>query len=143
VLSGRQLLQVEPINLRRVSDRSFKTPTEYVLKPGMTIFGASGRSEGRQGSPALITEDRVGWLASDDVMRLRPLPGVKPAGLWLAVATPQAQVQIKALSFGSVVDHMIASGDNQALEQAIRTCLAQPVSLATRQRAIELLVRGY
>jgi hypothetical protein len=42
-------------------------------------------------------------------MRLRPLPGVKPAGLWLAVATPQAQVQIKALSFGSVVDHMIAS----------------------------------
>jgi hypothetical protein len=109
VLSGRQLLQVEPINLRRVSDRSFRTPTEYVLKPGMTIFGASGRSEGRQGSPALITEDRVGWLASDDVMRLRPLPGVKPAGLWLAVATPQAQVQIKALSFGSVVDHMIAS----------------------------------
>lgn len=34
------------------------------------------------------------------------------------------------------------AGDNdQALEQAIRTCLAQPVSLATRHRAIELLAR--
>lgn len=29
----------------------------------------------------------------------------------------------------------------QALEQAIRTCLAQPASLATRYRAIELLAR--
>jgi hypothetical protein len=109
VLSGRQLLQVEPINLRRVSDRSFKSPAEYVLEPGMTIFGASGRSEGRQGVPALITEDRAGWLASDDVMRLRPRQGVNPVELWLAVATPQAQLQLKALSFGSVVDHMIAN----------------------------------
>jgi hypothetical protein len=34
------------------------------------------------------------------------------------------------------------AGDNdQALEQAIRTCLAQPASLATRHRAIELLAR--
>jgi hypothetical protein len=74
-----------------------------------TIFGASGRSEGRQGAPALITEDRAGWLASDDVMRLRPRQGMNPAELWLAVATPQAQLQLKALSFGSVVDHMIAN----------------------------------
>ena len=35
----------------------------------------------------------------------------------------------------------LAGGDNQALEQAIRTCLAQPTSLATRHRAIELLAR--
>jgi hypothetical protein len=35
----------------------------------------------------------------------------------------------------------LADGDNQALEQAIRTCLAQPSSLATRHRAIELLAR--
>ena len=31
---------------------------------------------------------------------------------------------------------------NVALEQAIRTCLAQPASLATRHRAIELLARA-
>jgi hypothetical protein len=35
----------------------------------------------------------------------------------------------------------LASDDNQALEQAIRTCLAQPASLVTRHRAIELLAR--
>jgi hypothetical protein len=106
ILSGRQLLQVHPVNLRRVSDRSFKVPADYELAPGMTIFGAAGRAEGRQGAPALVTEDRAGWLASNDVMRLRPRAGVDPVALWLAVATPHAQAQIKALSFGSVVDHM-------------------------------------
>jgi hypothetical protein len=35
----------------------------------------------------------------------------------------------------------LADGDHDALEQAIRTCLAQPASLATRHRAIELLAR--
>jgi len=35
----------------------------------------------------------------------------------------------------------LAAGDDQALEQAIRACLAQPASLATRHRAIELLAR--
>jgi hypothetical protein len=35
----------------------------------------------------------------------------------------------------------LARSDDQALEQAIRTCLAQPANLATRHRAIELLAR--
>jgi hypothetical protein len=35
----------------------------------------------------------------------------------------------------------LAAGDEQVLEQAIRTCLAQPASLAIRHRAIELLAR--
>jgi Nuclease-related domain len=35
----------------------------------------------------------------------------------------------------------LARGDDPTLEQAIRTCLAQPASLATRHRAIELLAR--
>jgi hypothetical protein len=35
----------------------------------------------------------------------------------------------------------LAGDNNQALEQAIRTCLAQHASLATRHRAIELLAR--
>jgi hypothetical protein len=34
-----------------------------------------------------------------------------------------------------------AQGDGPALERAIKTTLAQPVSLATRHRAIELLAR--
>jgi hypothetical protein len=35
----------------------------------------------------------------------------------------------------------LADGDDHALEQAIPACLAQPASLATRHRAIELLAR--
>jgi hypothetical protein len=35
----------------------------------------------------------------------------------------------------------LAADENQALEQAIRTCLAQPASLAARHRAIELIAR--
>jgi hypothetical protein len=35
----------------------------------------------------------------------------------------------------------LAASDDQALEQAIRTCLAEPASLAIRHRAIELLAR--
>ena len=35
----------------------------------------------------------------------------------------------------------LACDDDQALERAIRSCLAQPASLATRHRAIELLAR--
>jgi hypothetical protein len=34
-----------------------------------------------------------------------------------------------------------AGDNNQVLEQAIRVCLAQPASLATRHHAIELLAR--
>jgi hypothetical protein len=35
----------------------------------------------------------------------------------------------------------LADGDSEALERAIRVCLAEPASLATRHRAIELLAR--
>lgn len=106
IVSGRQLLQPEPINLRRVSDRSFRDPDSYLIRAGMVIFGADGRAEGRQGSPALVTPDRDCWLASNHVMRLIPHQGVRPGALWLGVASKQGQVQIKALSFGSVVDQV-------------------------------------
>jgi hypothetical protein len=57
---------------------------------------------------------------------------------------------MQAMAFTSNASHdaaamtklrRLADGDNQALEQAIRTCLAQRASLATRHRAIELLAR--
>jgi len=35
----------------------------------------------------------------------------------------------------------LAGDDRKALERAIRSCLAQPASLATRHRAVELLAR--
>ncbi len=70
------------------------------------IFGAAGRSGGRIGQPALICGDRDGRLASNDVMRLFPHDDTHPGALWLSIAVPQTQVQIKSLSYGSVIDHM-------------------------------------
>jgi hypothetical protein len=106
IVSGRQLLQADTVNLRYVSDRSFRDPAEYELQEGATIFGAVGRSEGRVGQPALIAADRARWLASNDVMRLFPHDAVRPGALWAAVASAECQSQIKSLSFGSVIDHM-------------------------------------
>jgi hypothetical protein len=36
----------------------------------------------------------------------------------------------------------LADGDDQALDQAITACMAQPASLSARRRAIELLARA-
>jgi hypothetical protein len=106
ILSGRQLLQADPVNLRYVADRSFRDPAAYEVHTDTVIFGAVGRADGRVGQAALICGDRDGWLASNDVMRLVPHPGIHPGALWLAIAAPESQIQIKSLSFGSVIDHM-------------------------------------
>jgi len=106
ILSGRQLLQADPVNLRYVADRSFRDPDAYTVREGAVIFGAAGRSGGRIGQPALVRADRDGWLASNDVMRLFPHDTTHSGALWLAIALPQTQVQIKGLSYGSVIDHM-------------------------------------
>lgn len=94
------------MNLRHVADRSFRDPAAYEVHTDTVIFGAVGRAAGRVGQAALICADRDGWLASNDVMRLVPHAGVHPGALWLAIAAPESQVQIKSLSFGSVIDHM-------------------------------------
>ena len=52
----------------------------------------------------MVPSDRDGWLASGHVGRLVPRDGTDPGWLWLAARTWQAQVQIKALASGSVVD---------------------------------------
>ncbi|GEL48052.1 hypothetical protein CHO01_31680 [Cellulomonas hominis] len=108
VLSGGQILQAEPVNLRHVSDRSFADPSRYVVTEGMTIMAADGRAQGGQGSAALVTAERDGWLASEHVMRFVPRPGVKPGLVWLSLAAQQTKLQVNALSFGSVIDELNA-----------------------------------
>ena len=105
ILSGRQLLQFAPVNLRHASDRSFDAPDDYVVRKGMTVMGGVGRSEGRLGAAALVTSDRDGWLASNDVMRIRPKHARDAGALYLSLASQVAQVQIKAMAYGSVIDH--------------------------------------
>lgn len=105
IMSGRQLLQIDPIALRHISARSFASIDEMALGEGTVAFGAVGRWEGRLGQPVLVTRDRGDWLASNDVMRLRARSGVIPGSLWLAVCAETTQVQIAAMPYGSVIDH--------------------------------------
>jgi hypothetical protein len=107
ILSGRQLLQAAPVNLRHIADRSFKSVESMELQEGTVAFGAVGRWEGRLGQPVVVTADRVGWLASNDVMRLRVKEGsgVTAGWLWLALNCEPVQAQVAALPYGSVIDH--------------------------------------
>jgi hypothetical protein len=52
----------------------------------------------------MITSDRDGWLASGHVGRLISKTGVDAGWLYLAVRSWAAQIQLKSLASGSVVD---------------------------------------
>jgi hypothetical protein len=103
IVSGRQLLQTKPVNLRYIAARSFDFSV-YSMEEGMVAFGAEGRAEERISLPALITPDRSDWLANNHVMRVRPKAGINPGWLYLSFAAWQVQAQVKACSCGSVVD---------------------------------------
>jgi hypothetical protein len=103
IVSGRQLLQAKPVNLRYIASRSFDY-ADYELHENMLAFGAEGRAEDRIAMPTMIGKDRAGWLANNHVMRVIPRDGVQPGWLFLAFAAWQTQVQVKAYSCGSVVD---------------------------------------
>jgi hypothetical protein len=104
ILSGRQLLQIRPVNLRYISDRSFSNPEAFVIKTGWTLFTCDGRSEEALGSPAYVMRHWDGWMASNHVMRAVPVGDMHPGFLYLAMRSPYVQAQLKARATGSVVD---------------------------------------
>ncbi|MBY4040281.1 hypothetical protein HQO38_20475 [Rhodococcus fascians] len=103
ILSGRQLLQINPVNLQYIAAHALDVD-EFALGVGTLVFGARGRAEERIALPALITEERASWLASHNVMRVRPHSTVNPGWLYLCFATEHVQIQVKASAFGSVID---------------------------------------
>lgn len=104
ILSGSQILQLRPINLRHMAPQAFKSIGDYELHPGWTVYQADGRSEEGLGIPVMVTPDRDGWLASGHVGRLIPGRTTDPGWLFLAARTEHVQIQIKARASGSVVD---------------------------------------
>lgn len=104
ILSGTQLLQVYPINLRYISPSALSEPSEYALKAGWLAYQADGRAEETLGLPVMITSDRDGWLASGHVGRLVAKAQINPGWLYLATRSLFAQLQIKSRASGSVVD---------------------------------------
>jgi hypothetical protein len=88
VLSGRQMMQLRPVNLRQISDRSFKNPGDFVLKTGTTIFTCDGRAEEGLGEPAYVLPNWEGWMASEHVMRLVAEDGIGHGYLYLSIVSP-------------------------------------------------------
>ncbi|OZG26372.1 hypothetical protein BH683_023650 [Williamsia sp. 1138] len=103
ILSGRQLLQLKPVNLQYIATSVLDT-AEYELGVGTLVFGARGRAEERVSLPALIVEDRADWLASHNVMRVHPREGISAGWLYLCFAIEHVQLQVRGSAFGSVVD---------------------------------------
>lgn len=109
ILSGTQLLQARPINLRYIAPRSFKNPAAYQLRKGWFVYQAEGRAEETLGLPVMVTSDRDGWLASNHVGRIIKKRGVDLGWLYLALRSQTTQLQIKSLASGSVVDSTFPS----------------------------------
>lgn len=146
LLSGGQLLQFNPINLRFMAPSVFKKVKEYQMPTGTIAYPADGRAEEELGTPIVITSDRNNWLASGHVGRIWVKEGVSYGALFLALATKHLQIQIKACSSGSVVDSTFESDmlniivpplesiDGTAVEEAWE-------QIATARHKIDLAVR--
>lgn len=103
-LSGSQMLQYQPINQQYLAARAVDDVERHRVHAGWVVYMADGRAEKGLGVPALVTSDRDGWIASEHVGRIVPHDPRSSGWLWLACRTRHAQIQIKALSIGSVVD---------------------------------------
>jgi hypothetical protein len=104
LLSGAQLLQATPINLRYLAPGALGDATRYELHTGWVAYQADGRSEEALGRPVMVTKDRQGWLASGHIGRLVPRNPKDAGWLYMAAKTWHVQRQIKARASGSVVD---------------------------------------
>ncbi|HEY1607338.1 MAG TPA: hypothetical protein VGF77_17245 [Allosphingosinicella sp.] len=114
ILSGGQLLQIRPLNPRYMASHALKDIQRYRLSRGWIAYQADGRSEEALGEPVMITSNRGGWLASGHVGRLVANDASDAGRLYLAFQSPQAQLQLKALASGSVVDATFP-GDAEAI----------------------------
>lgn len=103
-MSGTQILQLVLAKRQFMAERAFRDIALYELRRGSTVFMADGRAEKDLGVVAMIPPDRDGWLASGHVGRLMPHADTDPGWLWIAARTWHAQLQIKSLASGSVVD---------------------------------------
>jgi hypothetical protein len=108
ILSGGQLLQIRPLNLRYIAARALTDVDRYRLQSGWIAYQADGRSEEALGEPVMITKDRENWLASGHVGRIVANRSADAGRLYLAFQSPHAQVQLKAFASGSVVDATFA-----------------------------------
>lgn len=104
LLSGRQILQADPVALKYLSPHTTHAAQDFALSSGDIIFQADGRAEESLGYPVVVTADREGWLGSGHVGRVAPEDPADAGWLWATLASDIVRAQVTALSTGSVVD---------------------------------------
>lgn len=129
IVSGAQLLQSQPVHVQHISPESFDDVSAFELRPGWIAYPSDGRAEESLGTPVVITHDKSGWLASNMIARVIPNEDVDVGWLFLAMRSQHAQVQFKATSSGSVVDHTYPDDMNEVLLPQVK-CNGQAVMRA-------------
>jgi hypothetical protein len=129
-LTGNQVAQSTVIAPKYMADRVFADPDKYRLTAGDVVFPADGRVNEGLGIPTIVTPDRHGWLASEHVLRLAPLPGIHAGWLYLAMTLPHVYQQIQALARGSVVDTLYAEDVAGVLVPPTDSLIGQAAGLA-------------
>ena len=61
ILSGRHLVQLRQVNLQFISNRSFRSPKDFILRHGWCVFTCDGRAEEQLGGPAYVHRGWDGW----------------------------------------------------------------------------------
>lgn len=130
MVSGAQLLQAQPVNLQLILPQSFDDPAEFELQAGWIAYPADGGAEEGLGAPSFITSDRAGWYASNMVGRVVPKNPADAGRLYLGLKSSHAQLQFKAASSGSVVDHTYPPD--------MAAVVIPPAGLVDRPRVVEL-----
>ncbi|RKM61537.1 hypothetical protein D6856_04865 [Butyrivibrio sp. XB500-5] len=104
LVSGRQLLQHEVVNMKYLPKTSHDKYSEFRLSENWIAYPADGRVEGRLGTPTFIAKKRSDWFASGHIGRIVANEEVNPGYLYLAMLHPVVQAEVYSLACGSVVD---------------------------------------
>jgi len=104
ILSGVQLRQIKPYDLKYISGRSFykrekSIIDKYKIKGGWILTTERGTT----GVSALVTKYWDGWLASHNILRVVPL-NIDAGYLLAYLTTEYAQYQLKSKELGAVVE---------------------------------------
>jgi hypothetical protein len=103
------ITEVNPRPARRIADIDFGDPFRGRVKSGWVLMARSGQVYGILGTPVLASAAMEGHVVSDDVMRIRPLPGasIRAGYLITAMSHPTlGRPLVKALAYGSSVPHL-------------------------------------
>lgn len=109
-LSGKNIVQIQPEDLKYLSRSKTKNLDNYIIKKGCILITCSGTI----GRTALVTSEWNGWSATQHILRVVP-KNINTGYLYVFLSSDYGQVQIKRFIHGSVVDEITDSQIKQVV----------------------------